>query len=203
MYETDRVTYPGFSDKFKDIHSNYMEEWAILDRLVPVMLFHRRGPVVEIGMGVSTFYLCKHAHDYHVPVYSCDTNEAKARANRMHPDHHVFVMPSEEFIKQYPGDDPALVLIDGNHKYETARIEFDYFYDRLITGGTILIHDTYPPTEDFLGDTASGAVYKLRQELEKRTDEMECFTWPYTSQWMGLTLILKKEKELPYWGRKG
>jgi len=62
----------------------------------------------------------------------------------------------------------------------------------------IFLHDTMPPSEEFITETACDDVYRLRQELEKR-DDLDCFTWPYTASYMGLTMIIKKETDRPYW----
>jgi hypothetical protein len=108
-------------------------------------------------------------------------------------------MNSNEFMKDFD-DSPSLVLIDGNHSYKQAKKEFDFFFERLTPGGLIFLHDTFPAHKEYISKYGSGYVYKLRRELEKR-DDLDCITFPYTAQWMGLTMVIKHDPERPYWGR--
>ena len=41
-------------------------------------------------------------------------------------------------------------------------------------------------------------TYKVRLEMEKR-DDIWCLSFPYTAQGRGLTMVLKKEKNRPYY----
>ena len=206
--ETDRTMDDTFGNPFKDTQAVLMQEWVILDKLLPVILFHRKGCLVEIGVGHSTFYMCKHAYDYKRKVYSIDWNSKKLSGFsyiRIYNGHKPIWCSSDEFMEKF-NEPCAVVLIDGSHDYETAKKEFDFFYGKLVEGGVIFLHDTYPPVAEgddpaaFLSPIGAGNVWKLRQELEKNRTGMEIFTWPYTAGWSGLTMILKKEKELPYWG---
>ena len=173
-----------------------MDGWSLLGAIVPIILFFRPHCIVEIGAGESTPVLAKIAESYGVKLYSCDKSPRK---NKVYFKDHIFVQKlSVDFIKEFD-DIPAVVLIDADHSYETAKMEFDFFFDKLIPGGVIFLHDTLPPDESYVNPSACHDVYKLRQELEQRTDEMDCFTWPYTAGWCGLTMILKKEKDRPYW----
>ena len=175
----------------------FMNGWIILEQIVPVILYFRPYCVVEIGAGASSVYLARRAEEYGVKFYSCDKSPRKYKGQFFKD--HIFVQKfSDDFIKEFE-DTPAVVLIDGDQHYETAKMEFDFFFEKLVPGGVIFIHDTMPPADFHLNFTACGDAYKLRQELEQRTDEMDCFTWPYTAGFSGLTMVLKKEKERPYW----
>ena len=205
----DRIKHIKSESVFRTPSDIVMEGWAVLDALLPIILYHRKGCLVEIGIGVSTFFMCKGGYDFKRTVYSVDTNSSKINerdCSRFFPGHKAIWTSSKEFIEDF--DEPcAVVLIDGAHDYDTAKMEFDFFFGKLVEGGVIFIHDTYPPVAGendpaaFLQKYACGNVYRLRQELEKRRDEMEIFTWPYTAGWAGLTMVLKKEKDLPYWGK--
>jgi hypothetical protein len=175
-----------------------MNGWKIRELLVPVILyFNPDHCVVEIGAGASSIYLARCAEEYGVKMYSCDKSPRK---HCMYFKDHIFKqMKSESFIKEFD-DTPAVVLIDGDHSYATAKMEFDFFFEKLCVGGVIFLHDTMPPSEDYLSDTACGDVYLLRQELEQRQD-LDCFTWPYTAGFNGLTMVLKKDPEANYWER--
>jgi len=195
--KTERTSYPRWYEKFKTAYDNHMQNWSILDALLPSILYHRDGCLVEIGVGNSTFFMCKHAHEFDRKLYSCDINSSKLK--KLASNHEVYLMPSEDFIEDFDKN-PAVVLIDADHSYKTAKMEFDFFFDKLVDGGVIFIHDTYPPEEELVDEPrACGDVYKLRQELEKR-DDMDVFTWPYGGMWMGLTMVIKKEKDRPRWG---
>lgn len=202
-------TVPTPDGPFRSPRELEMEEWTVLDKMLPIILYHRKGCLVEVGIGRSTFYMCKHGSDFNRIVYSVDMNSEKSADysyDRFYNGHKSIWGSSEEFIKVF-NEPCAVVLIDGAHDYDTAKMEFDFFFGKLVEGGVIFIHDTYPPVADeadyaaFLQEYACGNVYRLRQDLEKRRDEMEIFTWPYTAKWAGLTMVLKKEKELPYWGK--
>ena len=172
-----------------------MDGWSILDALVPVIIFYRPFCIVEIGAGKSTKHLARVAEEYNVKFYSCDKSPAK---HVQYCEQQIIVQKfSHDFIDEFD-DTPAVVLLDGDHKYEIARMEFDFFFARLVPGGVIFLHDTMPPSEEFITDQGCDDVYKLRQELEKR-DDLDCFTWPYTSEYMGLTMVIKKETNRPYW----
>uniref|UniRef100_A0A6H1ZPA4 Putative methyltransferase n=1 Tax=viral metagenome TaxID=1070528 RepID=A0A6H1ZPA4_9ZZZZ len=170
--------------------------WSILEALVPIIVYHRPYPIVEIGAGASTIYLARVAEQFHVKLYSCDKSPRK---NKVYFKDHVFVQKfSRDFIAEFDDYPVSVVLIDADHNYEVAKMEFDFFFDKLIPGGVIFLHDTMPPAEEYLTPTACGDVYKLRQELEKR-DDLDCFTWPYTAGYMGLTMVMKKESDRKYW----
>ena len=174
-----------------------MSGWILLRRICDIVLFYRPFCIVEIGAGESTKILAEIAEKEQVKLYSCDV-KAEKKCN-LFPDHIFALGSSEEFMKWFD-DTPAIVLIDGDHRYDTAKMEFDFFFEKLIEGGVIFLHDTFPPGDIYLKDTACGDVYLLRQELEKRTNEMDVMTFPYTAKWMGLTMVMKKGKDRPYWG---
>jgi len=205
---TERTNHRMILYPFRMGKEAHMEEWVLLDRLLPAILFHRDGCLVEIGVGVSTFFMCKHAYDFERTLYSIDINSQKLKRNsykKLYEGHKPLWCSSDEFIKIF-NEPCAVVLIDGAHDYEIAKREFEFFFGKLVEGGVIFIHDTYPPVADgddpaaLLIPTACGDVWKLRKELEERRDEMDVFTWPYTAKWMGLTMVMKKEKNRPYWG---
>jgi hypothetical protein len=97
---------------------------------------------------------------------------------------------------------PALVFLDGCHDYEVVIEEAKYFLTALCTHGIILIHDTLPKKEEHLRRGACSTAYKARQEIEAWAPELiDCFTWPFTAGRHGLTMIVKKEEDRPYFRR--
>lgn len=177
-----------------------MQGWVILDRLVDVILHHRPGCVVEIGAGISTGILAKHAQAAGVKMYSCDIFP---KVEKIYDEHFIYLGYSVQFMEWFldKKDKPSVVLLDGSHNKEMVKLEFDFFSELLVEGGVIFIHDTYPPHETFLHESACSDAYKLRQELEQETENFDCFTWPYTALDCGLTMVIKKEKVRPYWGQ--
>lgn len=193
--DRDRFSHADLYQTMPSLRFERMDGWSILDMLVPIIVFYRPYCIVEIGAGESTKSLARVAETYGVKLYSCDKSPVK---NIKYCEDHIFVQKfSHDFIEEFD-DTPSVVLIDADHKYEVARMEFDFFFERLVPGGVIFLHDTMPPSEDFLTEKGCDDVYRLRQELEKRTD-LDCFTWPYTAGYMGLTMVIKKEKDRPYW----
>jgi len=176
---------------------NQMNGWLLMGYITEVVLYYRPFCVVEIGAGESTKVLANAAQKAGVKLYSCDKSPRKNVIYfERHEFHQVF---SDDFMKTFT-DTPAVVLIDADHHYDVAKREFDFFFERLVEGGVIFLHDTYAPHEKLLNGRACGDVYRLRQDLEKRED-LDCLTWPYGFAWMGLTQVIKKEKNRPYWGQ--
>jgi len=179
--------------------------WAIMEVLVPKILAYTEGPIVEIGMGESTTILADCAFQSERRLYSCDIEIGgmfKVFDKPLMENHICFIGKSEDFITQYDGDDPAVVFIDGEHKYETVKMEVDFFLPRLADGGVMFMHDTFPQEERLLETDEYGRkpgdIYKVRQDLE-RNPEVDVMTWPYTANGVGLTMVLKHKQDREYW----
>lgn len=195
--EGPRFLYRDFPN-YTSLLENY-GEWSILKSLCDIILYFRPFPIVELGAGESSKILAQAAQNANVKFYSVDINPKKK-----HPYHNenydFLLINSLDFIKGF-NDTPAIVLIDANHRYNVAKTEFEFFFDKLVEGGVIFLHDTYPSHEKMLNDNACSDVYKLRQDIEKMDKNLlDVFTWPYTAKWCGLTMVIKKEKERPFWG---
>ena len=202
-YETfsDRFLYKDFVDgslSTQTLKFSGMNGWVLMKEIAKVTLYYRPYCIVEIGAGVSTIVLAHLAEEAGVKLYSCDKSPRKHKVYGQNHEFHQVL--SEDFMRDFT-DTPAVVLIDANHDYEIAKREFWFFFQRLVEGGIIFIHDTYPAHKETLSQDACGDVYKLRQDLEQRTDQMDCLTFPYTAGWAGLTMVIKKEKDRPYWGK--
>ena len=173
-----------------------MNGWPILKALAPIILYFRPFCVVELGAGESTPILAEAAERMNVKMYSCDILEEKRV--EYFEGHKYYKMISEEFMEQFD-DMPAIVFIDADHAYEMVWREFMFFYKRLVTNGVIFMHDTLPPHELFLSEASCHTSYKVRQNIEKYREELDCdvFTWPYTAIFCGLTMVMKKDPERP------
>ena len=109
-----------------------------------------------------------------------------------------FKMPSDVFFKENTNK-YDIIFIDGDHEYKQCYRDIINALDALNEGGTVVVHDTNPPTESTTRipretDAWHGDVWKaiarLRIEggvflLTVNTDE-------------GCTVIKKDEKENPY-----
>lgn len=172
-------------------------EWIILDALVGIILHYRPGCVVEIGVGegFSTRVLFKHVKDAGVKFYTCDIN---SKIEFDYKNHSHFLGTSFDFMKQF-NDIPSVVFLDGCHQAQIVLEEVEFFLRKLISGGVIFLHDTAAAEAKNLGPKGASTSYRVRQYYETLIDEVDCFTWPYTARNHGLTMILKKEKDRPYW----
>lgn len=176
--------------------------WVILDNLVGLILRERKGCVVEIGVSSlkhnSTKVLLDHAKTAGVNFYTCDKNEKK-NLQPVYEKHRHFLGKSFDFMETF-NDVPAVVLLDGCPEYDVAIREVKFFLEKLMNGGVIFLHNTYPSGEKFLDRGACADCYRVRQEMEKEKD-VDCFTWPYASVECnaGLTMILKKPEGRPYY----
>lgn len=172
------------------------EDWVIIENLIDVILNNVEGCVVEIGVGVSTIVLFEHTSKMGVKQFSCDINKKKCNWAKEFIGLEIFEGKSLDFIKQFPNIPVAFVLLDGDHTYSVVIKELNFFLSKLSPGGVIFIHDTLPRSAKNVNEKYT--VYKVRQEIEQRSD-LRIFTWPYTAWNSGLTMIMQKEKNPPYY----
>jgi len=174
------------------------QDWTIIEQLGGIILKNTEGCTFEVGLGRSTPIFIKLADSFKRDHYCFDKlerkcNWAKERGCK------VFIGNSLDSLSQFPDIPIAMGLIDGDHQYETVIQEVNFFLPKLAYGGVLFLHDTYPP-EKWVSEKSKhcGNVYKVRQELETRND-IWVFTWPYTAADCGLTMIMKKELNRPYY----
>ena len=173
------------------------DEWIILDSLVGIILHYRPGCVVEIGVGegFSTRVLFRHVKEAGVNFHTCDVN---SKIKFEYENHFHFLGTSFDFMKQF-NDTPSVVFLDGCHHSEVVFKEVEFFLECLVPGGIIFMHDTAPASVKNLSPKGASDCYKVRQYYEKSVEEIDCFTWPYTARGHGLTMILKKELNRPFY----
>lgn len=179
--------------------------WAIMDRLADVILTHVEGCIVEIGAGLSTLVFAKHGKAFDREFYTCDSSLSKCEWIQKQDIHYdklfVHQEKSTEFMKTFDKT-PAIVFIDGDHRFHVVQVEFDFFIDKLAVGGVIFFHDTCPLEgyyERKLEKTGREMnTYKMKKVLKER-DDIEVFTWPYTAAGCGLTMVLKKDMTAPFY----
>jgi len=202
MAKAIRITNPFWKEALLAKHK---VEWDLLSFITMGILRYLKGPVVEIGMGASTLMFAHHCQQRKIKLYSCDVvmgGMFKAFKQELFKDHICYIGKSEDFIKQFK-DRPSIVFIDGFHEYNTVKMEGDFFLKRLIKHGVLFFHDMFPPEERLLAaNPKPHDIYKYRQELERNPD-YDVFTWPFSSLNMGLTMVMKHDKDRPYWLRNG
>ena len=194
MSRVDRKKGLGITDKVRK------DQWSILIVLPPIILANIPGCIVEIGMGkYSTRIWAEHSRAYGRKFYGVDTSrrivDAIREAPYVHDGMEFFQESSIKFMNHFE-DVPAVVFLDGNHHENIVRKEVHYFLDKIPCGGVIFMHDTLPMEgyyeKKLKMKGREMTTYKVRHELEKM-DNIEVFTWPYTAQTCGLTMVLKKD----------
>jgi len=183
--------------------------WSIMDKLSDEILQYIPGPIVEIGAGESTEVFANLAIKYDRELYTCDLEMGgmfNVFDGPFFDRHTCFIGKSEDFIKEFKGN-PAIVFIDGQHTYETVKMETDFFLPLLKPWGVMFFHDMFPHHERLIDDpngVKCSTAYKMRQELERNPD-IDVFTWPYTALNVGLTMVMKHfpNDERRYWQKNG
>jgi len=179
-----------------------MKEWEIINSLVPIVLSNIKGCIVEIGLGNSTTILNTYAKQFNRKHYACDKKKRVCDwiKNNIGNNINLYNCLSFDFIKQFK-DCPAIIFIDGNHSYSVVKQEVDFFLPKLVCGGIMFLHDTYICKrwyKRYLKIGKESDTYKIRQDLEKNSD-VYTMTFPYTAAWCGLTVVLKKDLNRPYY----
>lgn len=166
-----------------------------------------QGDILEIGVGESSIYLTALARKYNRRIYLCDASPSKIDnpltvPGYLDPNRTVFFpKESDKMFEQIKDARIALAFIDGDHRYEQVKKDFDNLWPLLVENGYVFIHDTYPPGSDWLDENHCGTVYKLRQELEE-IKNLDTITLPRgTSMGVGLTICRKKPSKLEYFQR--
>jgi hypothetical protein len=163
-----------------------------------------QGDILEIGVGESSIYLSHLAKKYNRKIYHCDIAPDKI-LNPLTVDGYLnkeqgvfFTIPSDDMFKEKLSP-IALGFIDGDHNYEQVKKDFYNLLPLLVDDGYIFLHDTYPPSEDYVNENRCGTVYKLRQEIEK-DNSLDCITLPRgTAMSVGITIVRKKPINRPYY----
>ncbi len=103
---------------------------------------------------------------------------------------------TKEFLKRYRGDPFDLVFVDAGHEFESSWYDFQHVAPLVRSNGIILLHDTYPPNENFLHPDLSGdtwkTAWKIRQEL---SNKYEIVTLPF---YFGISIVRKCRKQLEW-----
>lgn len=181
--------------------------FGILSILGDYVLSHvKGGDIIEIGCGESSILLTELARKHGVKVYHCDISHSNIYNCSTIPgifaeNATVCQCTSDEFFEKTDFTPIALGFIDGDHNYAQVKKDFDNLFPLLVDNGYIFCHDMYPPSDDYLPEYRCGDGYRLRQELEER-DDIDICTFPFGAMGVGLTMIRKLPKKLPYYRMK-
>jgi hypothetical protein len=196
-------------DNIRDINIP-RKEWegmAMVGILADATLHFLNGAIIEIGMGESSIYLNRIGEKYNRQVFHCDIQgntyeEGKTIPGFFREDKNMCIFycgKSDDFFKNMQLPEISFAFIDGDHSY--AQVERDFFNVEKIlqTNGIILLHDTMPPHEDYLGENLCGSSWIFRQELEK-DNRFDVFTFAASvAHGVGLTVCRKKGINLPFY----
>lgn len=178
-------------------------EWQYIDAITPIILSQVEGCIVDLGMGLSTTVLARHARNFGRKQYSVDTNEEFLKwcaedPDRTHDNHEICITKVTEFMKTFD-DTPAIVLHDSNHRAKKVVQETSFFIEKMNPGGVLFIHDTCPMEGYYERKLAKKGremdTYKARRILEER-EGIDVLTF---RQGCGLTMALKKDPNEPFY----
>ena len=193
LYDRVATWHPGpllFSKEFG------WERWGLLGVLADYVLHYTHGCIVEIGACETSIFFSALAEKYGRRAYHCDLQQSIIENCKTVPGYfgrnsQTFILPSDEFFVWFKAnvtEPAALVFIDGDHMYEQVRKDFINAVSILQKDGFIFLHDTMPPTEEWVGPTRCGTVYKLRREIERDKD-FNIFTFPRSAWDVGLSIV--------------
>jgi len=179
------------------------DNMALVGILGEWVLHFVAGDILEIGVGESTVYMTALANKYNRKCYYCDSNEEKVNEIKevgyFSNKGKIYSCTSNEMFAKNELTSLAFTFIDGNHLDGLYEIDFWNAEKLTVPNGYILMHDTYPPGDDWIINGGNGTVYQFRQKIEQ-DKRFDVFTFvgdpklPYA-----FTLIRKKPINRPYY----
>lgn len=103
----------------------------------------------------------------------------------------IYNCSTDEFFQKNLPIHPDMVFIDADHKYESAKRDFENVLNIIADNGVIILHDTDPMSEKYVGAGGCGDVYRLIDDLEKQ-DRFNLVTLPVAEA--GLTVVTFRGK---------
>lgn len=217
--------HPGSKDTFDVLSSGRdgLERYRIIEDFGQYFLNGVQGDILEIGVGESSYFLSRIAKRYKRRLYHCDISPSKI-VNPMTVPGYLsdsedityleerdpnpsewkrvvcFAGASDELFKKIPLTPIAYAFIDGDHNYEQAAKDFWNVWPLVVEHGVVALHDTYPPDESYTDENRCGDVFKLRQQLEVKSNQMDVFTVTRGAAiGVGITFVRKKPSSLPFY----
>lgn len=87
----------------------------------------------------------------------------------------------------------GLIFIDADHKHESSLNDFILSLPLAQDNSLILLHDTYPPTEEYTSQSYCYDTYKTADYIRRNFKEVECVTLPF---YYGVTIVRKLNRQL-------
>lgn len=146
---------------------------------------------LEIGIKKGNCFnqiapLCKEA--YAVDILNCE------KLIKQNKNLKWFNGKSQDFLNKHdPNKKFDLVFIDGAHNHEDSLKDFQLVFELMNDNGLILLHDTYPPNETFIGKSFCFDTYKTAEVIRKNHPSYEFITLPF---YFGISIFRKLEKQL-------
>lgn len=99
-------------------------------------------------------------------------------------------MRTDEFLKNHdPNRKFDLVFIDADHSYEGSLNDFGSVFPLVNDNGIILLHDTYPPNNEFAKPGFCSDTYKTAEYIRNNfSKECEIVTLPF---YFGISIVRK------------
>jgi predicted O-methyltransferase YrrM len=110
--------------------------------------------------------------------------------NRLPSGYEFYEMPSDEFFKRF-NDKIDVIFIDGDHRFEQAKKDFENSMKILNEGGTIILHDTDPSEAVRFAPTSCADSYKLVDHIHDNHPELDILTFPVSV--MGISVVRRKK----------
>lgn len=101
-----------------------------------------------------------------------------------------FLGTTDEFFEQLDSEEMFdLIFIDADHSHEQVLKDFMNSQRFLIEDGFIILHDTYPISEDYINPNLCGDCYRTALYIKNNlSDSFEILTLPFHP---GVTIIKK------------
>lgn len=110
---------------------------------------------------------------------------------------NFYLGTTDEYFKNISDDEKFdMIFIDADHSHEQSLKDFMNAQRFLIEDGFIILHDTYPLSEEYLESYYCSDVYKTAHFIKQNlSDDFEIITLPFHP---GLTIVkkIKKYKQL-------
>ncbi len=100
---------------------------------------------------------------------------------------------TDMLTKHNPKKKFDLVFIDASHEHKASLTDFKMVLPLVNENGLILLHDTYPPSESFLGKSFCYDTYKTAEYIKKNYSQYEFITLPF---YFGISIVRKLERQL-------
>jgi hypothetical protein len=107
-----------------------------------------------------------------------------------HPN--SFELSTDEFFATTELTDFDLIFIDANHDADQVLRDYNSSVSKLREGGVIVLHDCYPPTEEYCDPRFCSDSYKILEALARTGQEVT-----FAKEDFGVTLV-KSPKQLDW-----